>query len=30
MYQELSHFRQQMNQVAHVEPTGDERFDTVS
>ena len=24
MYQELSHFRQQMNQVSHYEPTGDE------
>lgn len=27
MYQELSRFRQQMNQVDHLEPTGDEVFD---
>ena len=27
MYFELSKFRQQMNQVAHLEPTGDEKFD---
>ncbi len=28
MYLELSRFRQQMNRVDHVEPTGDEVFDT--
>lgn len=27
MYYELSKFRQQMNEVAHLEPTGDEIFD---
>jgi len=27
MYLELSKFRQEMNQVAHLEPTGDELFD---
>jgi len=27
MYQELAQFRQQMNDVPHIEPTGDERFD---
>jgi len=26
MYQELSKFRQQMNQTPHLEPTGDEVF----
>ena len=28
MYQELSKFRQEMNQTTHLEPTGDEVFDT--
>lgn len=27
MYYELSNFRQKMNQVSHLEPTGDEKFD---
>ncbi len=27
MYQELSKFRQEMNQITHLEPTGDEIFD---
>ena len=27
MYQELSKFRQEMNQTPHLEPTGDEVFD---
>ena len=30
MYDELARFRQKMNHEKHVEPTGDERFDTGS
>jgi hypothetical protein len=30
MYDELSAFRQKMNWVSHIEPTGNERFDHVS
>jgi hypothetical protein len=30
MYDELAKFRQKMNGASHIEPTGDERFDSVS